>query len=378
MGLKINGIPVAGLGLPGRSAYQIAQDGGYQGSEAEFAELLATAATQGYVGQKIGEHNQDESAHEDIRELIEQSAGYSKEETLKEETKALYGLGADAVPDDVMALMSRFQNGLGNEYVWEKYKSTTINTPMYTTYEDTTESWNTSPGSETFYCGDTFDVVNSDGTYYFRISNYSTVTIPRGVTNASQVSALKGKYYMVYPNIVDNTPVSDHVKFMPSNATISVSNKVWSVSLIIQYNNPSIKTETVINEHSYVNSPDSTAYPIDDGFTYKALGQLGNKVRSETGSYTGTGAYGTSNPSSLTFDFEPQLLVISGGDGVSKMVAVNGDAYCLSYAPGGSSGNNSVAVTWSGNAVSWCFTGSGNAAYQLNTSGKTYHYIAIG
>lgn len=57
MGLKINGIPVAGLGLPGKqgeigpkgepgepgkSAYQAALDGGYQGTEQEFNEFLAT------------------------------------------------------------------------------------------------------------------------------------------------------------------------------------------------------------------------------------------------------------------------------------------------------------------------------------------------
>lgn len=42
MGLKINGIPVAGLGLPGKSAYQSAVDGGYQGTEQEFNEFLAT------------------------------------------------------------------------------------------------------------------------------------------------------------------------------------------------------------------------------------------------------------------------------------------------------------------------------------------------
>ena len=80
MGFKINGIPVAGLGLPGkdgdegRSAYQIAQDGGYQGSEAEFAELLATAASQSYVEQEIGEHNQDENAHSDIRQAVSSAA----------------------------------------------------------------------------------------------------------------------------------------------------------------------------------------------------------------------------------------------------------------------------------------------------------------
>ena len=50
MGIKVNGIKVAGLGLPGapgadgKSAYQAAQEGGYTGTESEFNTLLASAA----------------------------------------------------------------------------------------------------------------------------------------------------------------------------------------------------------------------------------------------------------------------------------------------------------------------------------------------
>ena len=39
---------------------------------------------------------------------------------LKQQTASLFGLGADAVPDDVFSMLSRFHAGLGNEYVWEK------------------------------------------------------------------------------------------------------------------------------------------------------------------------------------------------------------------------------------------------------------------
>lgn len=44
MGIKINGIKVAGLGAPGsagKSAYRAAKDGGYTGTEDEFNALLA-------------------------------------------------------------------------------------------------------------------------------------------------------------------------------------------------------------------------------------------------------------------------------------------------------------------------------------------------
>lgn len=44
MAILINGKKVAGVGAPGKSAYQAAVDGGYTGSESEFNTLLANAA----------------------------------------------------------------------------------------------------------------------------------------------------------------------------------------------------------------------------------------------------------------------------------------------------------------------------------------------
>lgn len=42
MAIVVNGKKVAGLGLPGKSAYQAAVDGGYIGSEQEFNAALAS------------------------------------------------------------------------------------------------------------------------------------------------------------------------------------------------------------------------------------------------------------------------------------------------------------------------------------------------
>lgn len=53
----------------------------------------------------------------------------NKASLLKDTTAALFGLTTDAVPDDVLALLSRFQNGLGNEYVWAKSDGTFVNSP---------------------------------------------------------------------------------------------------------------------------------------------------------------------------------------------------------------------------------------------------------
>lgn len=47
MALYVNGKKVAGIGLPGKSAYQYAVDGGYMGTEEEFQEVLANAGSTG-------------------------------------------------------------------------------------------------------------------------------------------------------------------------------------------------------------------------------------------------------------------------------------------------------------------------------------------
>ena len=40
MGIKVNGIQIAGIGAPGKSAYDYAKEGGYPGTENEFKQLI--------------------------------------------------------------------------------------------------------------------------------------------------------------------------------------------------------------------------------------------------------------------------------------------------------------------------------------------------
>lgn len=50
MAIYVNGIKVAGRGISGKSPYQIAKDGGYTGTEAEFNDQLVAIgeATKGF------------------------------------------------------------------------------------------------------------------------------------------------------------------------------------------------------------------------------------------------------------------------------------------------------------------------------------------
>ena len=110
-------------------------------------------------------------------------------------------------------------------------------------------------------------------------------------------------------------------------------------------------------------------------------------VKIQSGTYAGSGGYGSGKPCKLTFDFVPKLVFILGFDhnntssqrpGVA--VLVNG----LNQAPvlmsntstsGGNAYSATLVVSFSGQTVSYY---SEYVYGQMNGSGNTYHYIAFG
>lgn len=107
-------------------------------------------------------------------------------------------------------------------------------------------------------------------------------------------------------------------------------------------------------------------------------------VKIETGSYTGTGTYGSSNPNKLTFVFPPKLVLVFTGSLETFMIipafAENPDGYGSSFVRGGSNTCQvyEVAKTVDGNSLSWWVNGITQPHIQFNYSGRTYNYIAIG
>ena len=96
----------------------------------------------------------------------------------------------------------------------------------------------------------------------------------------------------------------------------------------------------------------------------------------ETGSYTGTGATGSANPVVLSFSITPKLVVVQDNAAVGFAVFVNPATKATSLY------NTSVNAT--GLTVAWTASGmsfygaSSSAANNLNKSGDTYNYVAIG
>lgn len=110
-----------------------------------------------------------------------------------------------------------------------------------------------------------------------------------------------------------------------------------------------------------------------------AMGLSGG-AKIQTGSYIGTGTYGSANPCSLTFDFLPQFLAIAFyssnstscgflvGNGGMGSQSLNSSSTGYTFAP--------LATSFANSRVSWYSKAS--AEYQQNGSGKTYYYVAIG
>ncbi|MCI8525598.1 MAG: hypothetical protein HFF17_06675 [Oscillospiraceae bacterium] len=96
-------------------------------------------------------------------------------------------------------------------------------------------------------------------------------------------------------------------------------------------------------------------------------------ARIATGSYTGTGTYGASNPCSLTFDFVPRFLAIT-----RKVNQENDSGWIVCEAGGLNTmqTNPSLNSAVTGNTVKWYHTY--NAQYQLNYNLYIYYYVAIG
>jgi hypothetical protein len=108
-------------------------------------------------------------------------------------------------------------------------------------------------------------------------------------------------------------------------------------------------------------------------------------VRIATGSYVGTGSYGASNPNSLTFGFEPKLvmLTVQKNAGSGDMFLPMGGWWQAGFlwhtgtaASRIDGTSNMTYFNVNKNTLSWYSTVSPRA--QLNDSSRTYEYVAIG
>lgn len=97
-----------------------------------------------------------------------------------------------------------------------------------------------------------------------------------------------------------------------------------------------------------------------------------------TGQYTGTGTYGSRNPTSITFPFEPIILFMPvDPQNNSPSIPFPTNALTESYKVFSLYSRNDVSIKVSSNRKSILFYGE-DRYKQFNVSGTTYYFAAIG
>ena len=155
--------------------------------------------------------------------------------------------------------MSRFNAGLGNEYLWEKNEAT----PTFTTS----------------YYGDVVNIGGGDGygSYYandFIVENGQFVLVnPKRYTfkyGTSFTSTLSGKYMMTQASGFGIRDTEMYYLEPSGSGQFTASGNAPRWKNVTIYRNPGMELTPV----GYVNSSDSNAYPpaVSDGFTYNLLG----------------------------------------------------------------------------------------------------------
>lgn len=315
----------------------------------------------------------------------------NKATLLKDATAALYGLGPDAVPDDVLAWIGAY-----NTYWWRR------RTPVGARYVEVQS-----------------DITNAIALFSPNVETSQVIyskqlTIDQNNGTAALGAALtlpKTSGQELAEAIVANAPlyvsVSGTIYCIPDGATAGVgSNPSFNTSTIMYYTSskkdyvyingsgsPLGKTVTTerkqipAGDWQYLHSSNRNAYPdsgTQDGYEYEYLGIPFDNVvtapRIETGSYVGTGTYGASNPNTLTFGFVPKVW------GWFGYKSANGPTFFPSvelflwgegtiYVGVGTGSPDSCFTTYQNSSVSWY---ANKVQVQANQSGYTYYYIAIG
>ena len=289
----------------------------------------------------------------------------NKATLLKDATAALYGLGASAVPDDVLAELGKYKQH------WWRRRIHTVTWEISTT---TTGNNITVSSNATVQYSDSIHVEN-DGTI---VLDDPKTSVPANYDNRDAFdNAIKN--YWKYGEWSDRSNVW-YGGSPVTNWSNDYPNSFTNLKQVI-----ATKTSENIGEWEFIQDTNRNAYPDSgnkDGFDYQYIGvPLDNAVtvpKIETGSYVGTETYGASNPNTLTFGFKPKIVIISingtstyGGAifmyGQTRS-SYTGVLYNLDY-------SDMPFLTWNENSVSWYSTHRG---YNQLNEAKTYNYLAIG
>lgn len=341
------------------------------------------------------------------------SMGYSEAETLSDTTKSLFGFGSSAVPNDMFSWLGQY-----NTHWWS-----VLHGQAGKGYKEVKTAFNTMDGGSTVPLAQdysysqtiqySFSVSIDQETGAVSLKDPQAMTVRGASTSAAAAEYLKAIVALAPVYITNLYSKPSTIFYVPAGVTYTesfynVSTETFGCTrydggygLVLngtKYCSKPVYTVTseVYNipqgETTYVHANDRNAYPDNstvDGLTYRYMGvPFQNAViapRIATGSYTGTGVYGSSNKNSLTFDFVPQIVFVVAKDRAQFhgqqttlqewVMFINGMTKCLTKQASNNSGTGTTTIEWSEKTVSWYGSWAGA---QLNTSGVEYLYVAFG
>lgn len=373
----------------------------------------------------------------------------NKASLLTDATAALFGLGTDAVPDDVLSALSSaaLYKTIGNQAQVGTLEEGSI---VYLNENGVpTEFYVAKQGYEPNYNSNRVLLVRKEASQQgawnsTNVNTYDGCTMDQWFNGEylqsldSDVQSAIGSTNIPYTPMGGITAVQrinksvfslsiSELGLTASNANIEGTELPISEALKIANYNGSVARQAtrtpVLSSGDYYfavsisGSPDSfscnqnaghyrpaftlptdfevlTSLPVTGLYTPLGSLILQNPAGIVTGSYVGTGTKGDSNPTSITLPLPPKLVIVEcdytiKGSGtypetyIGIMVAGAQTAMVLRTSNGNSSVMNqvygySLNLEFDGSTVKWDIANTSSSAdAQLNTSGKTYTYIAF-
>lgn len=314
----------------------------------------------------------------------------NKNTLYKDQTAALYGFGPDSVPDDALAYLGKYA-----QHWWVKREITYSAEKSGRAEKIVAKLYPKTMTAEIPYASD-LDI-GADGK---SISLKNPENLSVSYDQYRNANNLKGKYFKLF-DYSEEPQLSDEIYYMDpgeqdvtrySGGVYEINGYAYTVSVSKGYS----------EEYEFVQSSDKATYPESgekDGYYYQYIGiPFDNAVTAPqiaTGSYVGTGKYGSNSPNSLTFSSRPKKVSIVGAyinsasrpgygqhyneaafycDVISGEYTSAGYGY-LNYGGYQYIGGSDYKSKLVGNTLSWYNTSQ--AENQFNESGVKYYYFAI-
>lgn len=317
----------------------------------------------------LGQENTYEMVLAD--EPTQEGTPLNKANLLQDSVAKMYGLSELAVPNDVFDFLGKY-----NLHWW---KTSGYIPPYYTLGEKKDHRIS---GSEAF---DTFTIqyansvsVDDSGVVSLKNPTSATIQCEFGSGDADEINKVPTGSFMMS----DRFPNARAIYYKGADAYDKKRSGSDSIDTYLP--------EQEVTGHPAAEDGEGTVYSADRnahpnsgtvGKTYyKYYGvpfEILTKTTAQTaiGKYVGTGTYGQNNPSTLKFPFKPRIVFI-GCETAARQTSIGWicgrtNAYTII-----DSTMYAATLSWFNDSVTWY--SNQQAPAQLNYTGVTYHYVAIG